>query len=338
MPTSLVAAGYLLFVVCLLCAGLVYLLSRLGGKGRVALSRRSALLLPATVFTVILAAVAAYPIAQRNAAGLLLLEGFDPADAGAAAASPALRAAAALQAGEPLVALAALAPPHKLATSLERSLYAQGLEATGDWRAAAQLLADEQPLPRHLLIGLLGPHLAELSSDELAFWRQQISGRDSFMLLDLANKLLLAGNYDAAEQWARALPSFEQSPDARRIVGQAYLGRGEHAEAERIFAGLYQEFPDPLLANLYGRTLLLAGRIDQAIPLLQAAAQDEEENQRAVYLADLALALAQSGRCTEASAAAEQAQALASEHALDSDQALDARLTQDMAAAAAFCP
>jgi hypothetical protein len=222
--------------ICLIFAALAYTSDPLRRGSRPALRRGG--LLPAAAaallaVVLVLAGVAAYPALQRNAAGLLLLHGAGIEEEDTAAAGPALRAAAALGAGEPSAALAALAP-QQISTPLERGIYATALAANGDWKTAAESLADEQPLPRSLLVDLLGPHMSELSPQELAFWQARIDGSDPILLLDLAIQLLVAGNYDAAEQWARSLPGYEQSSIARRprpgkprlVPGGPFLGPG----------------------------------------------------------------------------------------------------------------
>lgn len=257
----------------------------------------------------LLTAIVAWPFLLRNRDSLILLADANANIRQAQYARPYFRGAIALMRQEDALAVHLLADvdPH---TQLARGQYAEALaRQPNEWRAAITTINAEKPPLRYLLLKLLVPHLAELAPQELSQWRERLRDSDSLLLVDIALELLLQGNNDEAERWARAHPNYPASSDAQRIAGQANLNRGNYAQAEFIFKALYEQYPDPQNAHAYGRALLLAGKYRDSIIFLEQASI-EASDQRSWRLADLGLAYALAGKCSKAHLTVLQGQAL----------------------------
>lgn len=259
------------------------------------------------VVCVLLALTCWWPIALRNLDSIRLLHNPAADLATLNNARPYLLGTVALNRGEAATSLHYFVQTDYASNFLARNQYVRALALQpNSWREALAMVAREQPLPRYLLYELLVTHLPEFTAEELQSWRKRLQRDEPLLLTDIALALLLQGDNEEAEQWARSVPHFAMSPDAKRIVGQANLNRGRYNKAVSIFQELYGENASALNSYWYGRSLLLAGRYDLSIAMLEKAVNTTDYD-LAWYLADLALAYGLDGECEAANRTATSA-------------------------------
>jgi tetratricopeptide (TPR) repeat protein len=191
--------------------------------------------------------------------------------------------------------------------TLVRWYLAQSYNEIGEWQMALRCLTLNNSVERILYKDILFQRLPAVSEQEQKQWLEYIREVYPDMIIPYSENLLRNQDFYKAEMWAKSAPDYEQSVEALLIIGRSYYYTNRQGKAKKVFQSAYVKFPGERTAYWYGRTLLVMGESESAIPLLKESVQSAHHYSPAVHLVYLSRAYAQSGLCANAYSALEQA-------------------------------
>lgn len=168
-------------------------------------------------------------------------------------------------------------------------------------RELAQSVLSENPgsEPAQRIIAAAERELAQLRQTRIEEVDRILStpGISVEQRLSAADTLFEAGQYLGAAEQYELVPERERTAQTRLRHARALAWSGRLDEAERIYAELHEEAPDPALDLEYGRLLSWMGATDAAVSKLRSAYEAEPAGDAIIALAN---AYAWEGRRTEA--------------------------------------
>lgn len=170
--------------------------------------------------------------------------------------------------------------------------------------ALIQASAGDPQIPE--LLYLRG-HLAECKSqpaEAAEFYRQafELKSDDVRYLLTCAESLIAADRYaDALEVLMRRRTEFEQNPAIHLLTGQVYELMGRPGDAADAYLAALDNAPnDDLLREAAGLALIAAGRVRQALTLIEPSDDEATDRTWPILSRALAEALMKNGQYFDA--------------------------------------
>ena len=173
----------------------------------------------------------------------------------------------------------------------------------GDWQRVIAYLQSPAPVESYPLLLFAIHRLPYASEPEISDWKRILQARQSKALLIYAQQLCEEGQCAQAEQWASSNTNPVWQDAALSIVGRSLFYQQKYVQAQVTFEQLYRSnHQDAEIAYWYGRSLLYAGKPQQAIAPLERATQLETGAISPWYLHELGSAYLAVGRCRDAQA------------------------------------